>query len=246
MIAALPMYDLPEIRGATDRFWALVRDALRAGGVPAPDLLSHGGDPWEIWLSPELVLAQTCGLPFRARLHDRVTLVSTPDYGLAGCPASHYNSVIITRMGDDGSRAAINDPLSQSGWAALRDWAAAEGRAIAVSLISGGHEASARAVLDGRADLAAIDAQTWRLLCRHRPWTADLRVLAQTPPTPGLPLVTARGRDPVPFRAALDAALAALGRDDRAALGLVGFTAIPPAHYLALPVPPAPVMAGAN
>ena len=31
-IAALPMYDWPEARGATDRLWAAIRDGLRAAG----------------------------------------------------------------------------------------------------------------------------------------------------------------------------------------------------------------------
>ena len=73
MIAALPMYDRPETQDATDRFWALIRDRLRAGGIPAPDHLTRDRDPWDIWTDPDLVLAQTCGLPSRVPTQDTIT-----------------------------------------------------------------------------------------------------------------------------------------------------------------------------
>ena len=169
MIASLPMYYRPEIRGATDAFWGYIRDALHQMGLTAPAALTRGPDPWAISQDPSLVLAQTCGLPFRARLHDKVALVATPDYGLPGCPAGYYNSVIITRPGPlpRRPRLAINDPLSQSGWAALAAWLTSQEMAHGPVTVTGAHAASARAVADGLADLAAIDAQTWRLLLRH-------------------------------------------------------------------------------
>ena len=42
-IAALPMYDWPELRAETDRLWATLRDGLRAVGVSAPDALDRDG-----------------------------------------------------------------------------------------------------------------------------------------------------------------------------------------------------------
>ena len=36
-IAALPMYDWPEVRGETDALWVKIRDALQARGIAAPD-----------------------------------------------------------------------------------------------------------------------------------------------------------------------------------------------------------------
>ncbi|MGN6537639.1 MAG: phosphate ABC transporter substrate-binding protein, partial [Mesorhizobium sp.] len=36
-IAALPMYDWPEVRAEVDAQWARLRDALRRRGVDAPD-----------------------------------------------------------------------------------------------------------------------------------------------------------------------------------------------------------------
>ena len=86
MIAALGMYDRPETAAANDALWALIRDGLRARGMDAPEVLTRGaGAYWPAWESPDMLLSQTCGLPFRARLHEKVTLIGTPDYGVEGC-----------------------------------------------------------------------------------------------------------------------------------------------------------------
>ncbi len=249
MHASLPMYDRPEMRDQTDRFWALIRDALRDLGIDAPDALTRDfASPWDLWQSPDLLLSQTCGLPLRARLHDKVQLVTTPDFALPGCAPGYYNSVLITRAGHSDApmtallkgRIAINEGLSQSGWGALCRYAADLGLTPARPILSGGHAQSARAVLEGRADLAAIDAQTWRLLLRYEPDLMALVERDRTTPTPALPLITAKGRDPEPLILALNTALAALPDPDRQTLGLAGFAPIPLADYMALPVPPNP------
>lgn len=248
MKAALAMYDRPETRGATDRFWGLIRDRLRAAGLSAPDALDRDSAYHAPWTAPDLLLAQTCGLPYRSRLHGQVTLVGTPDYALEGCPPGHYRSALVARAGDARDLAAlaagvlaINDAGSQSGWAAPAAHAAARGLAFAAVAVTGAHAASARAVAEGRADLAALDAVTWRLIGRHDPaLAARLRVVEMTDPTPGLPLITAKGRDPAPLFAAVAGAIAALAPADRDALGLAGIVAIPAAAYLALPLPPDP------
>jgi len=247
MLASLPMYDRAETAAANDRYWALIRDALRQRGCDAPDALTRADDPWPIWKSPDLVLAQTCGLPFRAHLHDHVQLVGTPDYGLPGCAPGYYNSVVITRADDDRppetllcARIAINEGLSQSGWAALCDFAAGLGVTPARPLISGGHRASAQMVAGGEADIATIDAQTWAMLARHDGWIADLTVRARTRPTPALPYICAQARDTAAIAAAVSEAIAALAPDDRALLGVGALVQIPAARYLTEPLPPEP------
>jgi len=242
VIAALPMYDRPEIAAATDRLWAAIAARLRARGIAAPERLTRGGDPWALWQSPDLLLAQTCGLPFRARLAGRVRLVGTPDYGLPGCPPGHYRSVIVARGPDLPARPrlAYNEALSQSGWAAALDWAAGAGLRLGARVPTGAHAASLAAVARGAADLAALDAVTWRLLVRHDPAAAGVQVLARTRPTPGLPLITAAERDLAPLRAAVASAIAALSPPDRRATGLVGLVRIDADAYLALPIPPDP------
>ena len=244
MIACLPMYDPPHLRGATDRLWVALRDAIRAEGLDAPEALTRTTDPWPAWESPDLLVAQTCGLPFRSRLHERVTLVGTPDYGLPDTPPGHYHSVVVVRAGDPrgaleafaGAHLAYNDPLSQSGWAA----AAGLPIPLRPTLRTGAHARSARAVADGRAEIAALDAVTWRLLEAPDPVTRRLRVVARTPPTPGLPLVTAcHAQAPALFRA-VAAGIAALDPVTKAALGITGLAQIPAESYLSLPIPPSP------
>src|SRR5688572_3386514 len=60
-LAALPMYDLPEVAAATDALWgALARRLSEAGIAGVPDRLRRGVDPREVWASPRLLISQTC------------------------------------------------------------------------------------------------------------------------------------------------------------------------------------------
>lgn len=248
MIAALPMYDRPELRAETDRYWALIRDELATRGIPAPETLRRGDETlMPHWESPDLILSQTCGFPFRAHLHGRVELVGTPDFGNEGCAAGHYRSILIARADDprdsfaqfDGARLAYNDALSQSGWAAPVNDALAQGIRLIPGPQTGSHRASVAAVAEGRADLAAIDALTWALISEFDD-TSAVRPIGATTPTPALPYITAKGRDPAPIRDAIAAAIARLTPGDRARLRLRGIVAISAADYLSVPIPPAP------
>lgn len=249
MIAALPMYDLPGLRADWDALWQDIRDRLPPEmAADAPDRLARGGDPWGDWQSPDLLLSQTCGLPFRARLRARVTLVAAPDHRLPGCAPGQYCSVLLGRAGATLAQAAtgrfaFNEGLSESGWAApLRFFGAPLPFAALVQ--TGSHAASARAVLEGAADLAALDAQSWRLLQREDPDLDGLRVLARTAPAPALPFVTAAGRAPEPLARALAGAIAAQPADRQDRLGLYGIAPADAAAYCALPLPPAPAETG--
>ena len=248
MIASLGMYDFGPAMAANDRLWALVRGALRARGIAAPDALTRGeGAYWPAWEAPELVLSQTCGYPFRARLQGRVTYVGTPDYGVEGCPPGHYNSVFVVRKDDpravladfDGAPFAFNEALSQSGWAAPQTHATKLGLRLPPVVQTGGHLLSAAAVAEGRADIAALDAVTHALL-QGEPVAAHLRVIARTDPTPGLPLIAAKGADAEAIFDAVSTAIAALSDGDRATLRLKGLVRIPLADYLAVSNPPPP------
>ena len=149
MIASLPMYDRPETAAALDRLWANFRDAWPG----APAALTRSDDPWSHWRHPELLLSQTCSLPYRARLHETVQLVGAPVHDLP-CPEGHYFSTIVARADDSRStlsefadaRPAINDPLSQSGRAALDAMAKDEGIRFSTPVMTGSHAASAHAV----------------------------------------------------------------------------------------------------
>ncbi len=161
----------------------------------------------EVWTDPGLVLSQTCGLPYARHLADRVTLVGAFDHALPGTPPGFYHSVLVVRADDPRETlaafrdavAALNERVSQSGYGALALAVAplAEaGRFFAASFETGSHLGSARAVLDGRADIAALDAVSWRHMRALGELPDGLRVLERTPPTPGLPLIARQGADP--------------------------------------------------
>jgi ABC-type phosphate/phosphonate transport system substrate-binding protein len=247
VIASLPMYDWPSLTAAHDRFWALLRDRLRAGGIAAPDALDRETPEMEAWSSPDLLLSQACGLPLRTFLKGRVTLVGCFDHDLPDTAPGHYRSHLIARRtdprppGELARRFARNSGHSQSGWAAAWNYLVPQGIIPTVTSETGAHRASAELVAEGRADLAAIDSVTWRILVAELPGTAArLRLVATTPETPALPLITALGRDPAPLRAALALALADLSPADRHALGLRALVDLPLSAWLSVPVPPLP------
>ena len=97
------MYDRAETRGANDRLWSLIARQLEPN---APKTLSRGADPWDQWQSRDLLLSQTCGLPYRAKLSETVSLVGTPNYDLP-CSPGHYFSAIVVRR--DDPRATLRD-----------------------------------------------------------------------------------------------------------------------------------------
>lgn len=243
MIASLGMYDRAETVAANDALWDRIRQNLGYG----PATLDRTTAFWDIWKSPDLVLAQTCGLPYRTQLHGHVQLVGTPDYGLPDAAPGYYYSVLLARVGDDGEVAAYcdrtlayNGATSQSGWAAPQAHARALGFCFERLLCSGGHLASAVAVATGEADIAALDAQSWRLICAYEDIAAKLKVIAKTAHTPGLPLITALGRDAGGILAATRAAIDEIGAVHRETLHLKGIVSIPSDAYLAVPTPAAP------
>ncbi|MEI4469942.1 phosphate/phosphite/phosphonate ABC transporter substrate-binding protein [Frigidibacter sp. MR17.24] len=241
--AALPMYDRPELGAAHDALWAAIRDRLRAGGTAAPDALDRERGLFEGWRDPGLVLGQACSLPYRAMLRDAVTVIGTFDYALPETAPGYYHSVIATPAGalPDSiatARIAINQPHSQSGWAAMTEWLAPRRALPETVLETGGHRATAVALAEGRADLGAIDAVTWRLIERFEPdLAARIDIVDRSARTPALPLIAAAGSDGAAIAAAVAAGLAAVPAA-AAALGIAGFVPIPADTYLALPMPP--------
>lgn len=255
MIASFPMYDWPQTRPAWNRFWAATVSEYRAwcktDRSDLPDIaptLTWDGQTEAHWHAPDLSLSQTCSLPYRTRLQPQVTLLGSFDFGLPGCAPGYYNSVFVMRKNDrrhatehwSDLRLAYNAADSQSGWAAAYFHLAPLGIMFADGVETGAHAASARAVAEGRADIAALDAQTYRLLCRHAPVMEALVEVGRTEPTPGLPLITRRGWDAGEFWAAMDIAFNDMPTSDKEALDLRGLTPLHPDRYMALEVPPSP------
>ncbi len=243
MTAMLGMYDMPAVRPANDRFWGLIRAELNDG----PAQLTRNCDMWKVWMSPELIFAQTCGMPYRTKLHNHVQLVGTPDYGLPGCLPGYYRSVIVARSEDKRDLQelaqgvfAYNEALSQSGWAAPITHLSQMSLVPAKLLETGGHALSAEAVADGTADFASLDALTWLLLEEHTDLGDRLREVAATSPTPALPFITALGRDACRIADAVQSAIVELSQEDRQTLHIRGLIPIDADQYLAVPTPPTP------
>jgi ABC-type phosphate/phosphonate transport system substrate-binding protein len=240
MIASLPMYARPELDAAHARYWQLIREGLNEHQVDSPEHLTTDLAERDTWSDSSLLLGQTCGLPYRRWLHTSVQLVGTPDFGVDGCEPGWYRSAIICRSDNAADSLvdladgvfAYNSDDSQSGHNALMSLAHQRNVTLTRSLETGGHARSARAVADGRADFASIDAVSWRLMRRYDDATSDLRVVEWTDPTPGLPYIAAPGVNVDALRSSIDGAIQRLLPDDRDALGILGLERIPAQAYL--------------
>lgn len=245
MIANLMMYQRPQLADAHARFWELIRKHLAGFGINSPEHLSQDAEEFSVWNHPGLVLSQTCGMPYRTWLHGKVQLVGTPDYGLVDCPPGYYRSALVVRAGEtrgaledfENAVFAYNQTFSQSGYAAPSWHLKSKGFWFQNLQHTGQHLLSAKAVADGRADIASLDAVSWRLMQQHESFADQLRVLEWTEPTPGLPLITALGQDADRIFDAVQMAIAHLTAEDRAALGIKGLVKIAPERYLAVPNP---------
>ncbi|TPI15907.1 phosphate ABC transporter substrate-binding protein [Mesorhizobium sp. B4-1-3] len=244
-VAALPMYDWPEVRGEVDAQWTRLRDAFRQRGIDAPETLVRrngdlppvpGGilddaakliapDPatlppdeldfHELWLSPALLFGQTCWGPMELGLARHVQVVAQPNYdAFEGGQGELYSSALVMLADGKASmpapadgRAAIpldllrgrrftfNSIDSMSGVIALTRHLEALGESLDIFSSrseSGGHRSSIVAVAEGRADIAAIDCQSWALAQRFEPAGKGVKVVGWTARRKGLPYITAR------------------------------------------------------
>lgn len=242
-VAALPMYDWPELRSETDQFWDKLSISLKRFGFPAPKMLDRSRSPEAIWHDENLVLAQCCGLPYVRDLINEVALVGTPAYEL-DCGAGSYYSVIVVHSDCDvtslndigGLRLAYNSSNSQSGYGALAFLLrqnAQDASPFSESICTGSHRASIKSVAQRQSDLASIDAVTWKIAQRHEEAARDLRVLVRTEPTPGLPFICANqpGWRADQIHLAVVEAMASLDERCRQALMLSGFSPTLPTDY---------------
>lgn len=202
-IASLPMYDLPEVRWATDAWWAGLARAFRAEGVAdVPDCLTRTGPYHGAWADPNLLFSQTCGYPLVRGFANHLRPLAAIRLAIDGCDGIDYHSLVMVRAGSDartladlrGAVWAFNNSDSQSGMSAMRHTVAPfarGGRFFARAIETGGHRASMVMVKSGAADVCAVDVATYTLALRYAPEIPEgLRVLARTAAAPGLPYVT--------------------------------------------------------
>jgi ABC-type phosphate/phosphonate transport system substrate-binding protein len=194
-LVSLPMYDLPELRSATDGFWQHIAKRLKSSA-----LLSRSDDWSAPWHNPNLLFSQTCGYPFTHAFAGHLTYVATPHYNADGCDGPNYRSIIFARELRSveslrGHTAAINSSDSMSGMLALKLVFKEFGIDYFTQTIeTGSHVKSLRAVQDHQADVCAIDCVTVAILKKYRPLALQgLVEIARSPAVPGLPYVTRAG-----------------------------------------------------
>jgi ABC-type phosphate/phosphonate transport system substrate-binding protein len=204
-IAALPMYDLPELRCAHDALWTALADRLVETGVTdAPRRLTRNLAHFDVWRHPGLLLGQGCEYPLAKSFAGRVRVVATPRYTAPGCEGASCRSAIVVRADEPAEaladlrnrRCAINEADSNSGMNLLRAAIAPLSRGAPFFqsvVLSGSHRRSVAMVAGGQADLAAVDCVSLAYFRRYDPSAAaGLRILCWTPPSPSLPFITAR------------------------------------------------------
>ena len=242
-LAQLPMYDWPEIATATDALWGAIRDAFNQRDIRAPTTLDRSLPREQVWLSKQLLLSQTCGLPLVQTLGKRVKVLGSFAYEDIA-PAGAYHSVIIARA-DNGKdlaslrskRVAINGADSYSGCLALKcavaPFTPGDGFFSEV-LVTGSHRESIRAVANGSADTAAIDCVNWQLAKHHDAAAKALDIIAHTPSRPGLPLITAGSKTQAELglmREALASAVTGLDENTRTVTGIRSFQPLDDTAY---------------
>jgi len=248
MIASLMMYQRLQLVNAHFRYWALIRSALAKKGIDSPNELSQDAEEFYVWRHPNLVLSQTCGMPYRTWLHKDVHLVGTPDYGLDGCKPGYYKSAIIVRADDsrksidefENAVFAYNQTMSQSGYTAAYWHVKPHEFWFKKTCHSGQHLLSARMVANANADITSLDAVSWRNIKKYEAFAKKLRVLDWTEPTPGLPLITSKSINAVDVFDAVETAIHELTVQDQSDLGFVGLVKIPKSKYLDIKNPDLP------
>ena len=189
-IPQLPMHDWPEVRSATGALWRSIAMAFRRHGVPAPKVLDRSIPATKVWRAPNLLLAQTCSLPYVRHLRDAFRVLRTMAYVLPGCGVGHYHSVLITRRTAAISelaacrsvRVAINAQDSYSGCLALDRQIATfcKGPFFRERIHTDSHRNSIPAVARGIANVAAIDCVVWALVRMYEPAAERVRVIGTT------------------------------------------------------------------
>ena len=198
--AQLSMYTAPvRVQQASETWLARIVQLLRA------ERLSGELELPQLWLSPQLLLAQTCGYPLMTLLRDKVRLIGRPVYELPHSADGNHCSLLLVRADDPRTRLTefrdshglINSEDSNSGMNLLRHQIAPlqqDGRFFGRVSATGGHRNSLRWLKERRGDLAAIDSVTHDYLARDSSEElAGLRILARSAISPCLPYITALG-----------------------------------------------------
>ena len=219
MIASARLYEwAPSL---TDAWRRLLQGVARHARVDLEFLDRPSGSLDDLWARADMGCVFMCGYPYMLRA-DRPALLASPVPRLArygGRPAYLTDFIVradtpfATLEDTFGRRFAYSTEHSHSGYNAARHHLLAYragARPALFGAVKGPYvrqRAVIQAVLDGEADVTAIDGYAHDLLRRHDPTvTAQLRVVATTKPAPSPPLVASPAMS-APERERLAAAL---------------------------------------
>lgn len=158
-----------------------------------------------------------CGLPYVWNWQDdrgAIELLAAPVMRAAryeGRPV-YYSDIVVRRdSGHEsvadlrGKRFVYNEPRSHSGYNVMRHHLARSGLGsgfFGAAYESGAHQRSIEWLLDGRADVAAIDSTVLELECERRAGLMDtLSIVGTLGPSPMPPWIVRSSLDPVLKRA---------------------------------------------
>lgn len=191
---------------------------------------------------PSLWFGHTCGYPLMTRLRDTLMPINAPIFDVAGCDHKSYSSYLIVPANSKinslqdcrGLRAVINASDSNSGMNVLRHAISRfnrQGSFFSAIQVSGSHLQSLTEIANHRADIAAIDCISYRLIEDAWPeLTASVRSIGFTEKTCGLPFVMPRslaGNCNIDSMAEnLNQALAQLNDNHKKTLHLKGFAKV--------------------
>ena len=156
---------------------------------------------------PDVLIGQTCGYPYVMQWQPTHELVTVPAFNIAGCEGIQYSSWFICRKNSlfqslsdfKSSVAVLNSHDSNSGMNVLRSAIskiADGGSFFERVLVSDSHLASIDYVVNGKADLASIDAVTWHFAIQEGLFNPDsIRIIGQSQKTAGLPFIIKRSID---------------------------------------------------
>ena len=201
--ASLPMYDFPEVRKATDAWWAgIAKHMLLAGVTEIPEQLQHDVPVKSLWQHKDLLLSQCCGFDVVYGFKNSLDVLLITDWAVEGCHDGQYSSWIVVH--EDSPHQDISDLLngiavingreSHSGMHGLLTKVqphSKDGAFFQRINESGAHADSLVSIQQKTADVAAIDCITYQLLKTHRPTAlSDTRIIGQTDAAPAHPYVT--------------------------------------------------------
>ncbi len=190
--------------------------------------------------SPDLLLGHTCGYPLMTKLAGACNPVCVAEFDVDGCDGVYYSSWLIAREKHPGRRlndffgstATFNDRDSNSGMNVFRYEVSrlANGAPFfRQTLCSGSHLASIDNLVQGHADIAAIDAVTWHFARLQNPrGIPATRIIGQTISTAGLPFIQPKQSelDPASLTQAMNACLEELPDNIRFFLAIKRFSTV--------------------